>query len=222
MFTKKDVAKTIDHSVLKPFATDKDIVDGCRMSKKWGVASMCVRPTDVALAAKELKNSEVGVSAVIGFPHGSNRPEVKALEAKLAIEDGAVELDMVMNIGKFLSGDYNFVQKDIEAVVAEAKKCNVIVKVILEICYLSPEQIAKACKIAEAAGADYVKTSTGFGDGPATPEAVEIMIKTVGKTMGVKAAGGVRTYETAVGYLKQGCKRLGAASTQAVLDGAPE
>jgi len=222
MFTKKDVAKTIDHSVLKPFATDKDIVDGCRMSEKWGVASMCVRPTDVALAAKELKNSEVGVSAVIGFPHGSNRPEVKALEAKLAIEDGAVELDMVMNIGKFLSGDYDFVRKDIEAIVAEAKKSNVIVKVILEICYLSPEQIAKACKIAEAAGADYVKTSTGFGDGPATPEAVEIMIKTVGKTMGVKAAGGVRTYETAVGYLKQGCKRLGAASTQAVLDGAPE
>jgi deoxyribose-phosphate aldolase len=183
---------------------------------------MCVRPTDVALAAKELKDSEVAVSAVIGFPHGSNRPEVKALEAKLAIEDGAVELDMVMNMGKFLSGDYDFVRKDIEAVVAEAKKSNVIVKVILEICYLSPEQIAKACKIAEAAGADYVKTSTGFGDGPATPEAVEIMIKTVGKTMGVKAAGGVRTYETAVGYLKQGCKRLGAASTQAVLDGAPE
>ena len=222
MFTKKDVAKTIDHSVLKPFATDKDIVDGSRMCEKWGVASMCVRPTDVTLAAKELKNSEVGVSAVIGFPHGSNRPEVKALEAKLAIEDGAVELDMVMSIGKFLSGDYGFVQKDIEVVVAEAKKCNVTVKVILEICYLSPEQIAKACKIAEAAGADYVKTSTGFGDGPATPEAVEIMIKTVGKTMGVKAAGGVRTYETAVGYLKQGCKRLGAASTQAVLDGAPE
>lgn len=232
MFTKKDVAKTIDHSVLKPFATDKDIVDGCRMCEKWGVASMCVRPTDVSLAAKGLKDSEVAVSAVIGFPHGSNRPEVKALEAKLAIEDGAVELDMVMNIGKFLSGDYDFVQKDIEAVVAEAnpapaagagaKKRNVIVKVILEICYLSPEQIAKACKIAEAAGADYVKTSTGFGDGPATPEAVEIMIKTVGKTMGVKAAGGVRTYETAVGYLKQGCKRLGAASTQAVLDGAPE
>jgi len=222
MFTKKDVAKTIDHSVLKPFATDKDIVDGCRMCEKWGVASMCVRPTDVSLAAKELKNSEVGVSAVIGFPHGSNRSEVKALEAKLAIEDGAVELDMVMNIGKFLSGDYDFVRKDIESVVAEAKKSNVIVKVILEICYLSPEQIGKACKIAEAAGADYVKTSTGFGDGPATPEAVEIMIKTVGKTMGVKAAGGVRTYETAVGYLKQGCKRLGAASTQAVLDGAPE
>ncbi len=222
MFTKKDVAKTIDHAVLKPFATDEDIIAACRMCSERGVGCFCVRPTDVALAAGHLKDSEVKISAVIGFPHGSNRPEVKALEAKLAIKDGAVELDMVMNIGRFLSGDYDFVQKDIEAVVAEAKKCNVIVKVILEICYLSPEQIAKACKIAEAAGADYVKTSTGFGDGPATPEAVEIMIKTVGKTMGVKAAGGVRTYETAVGYLKQGCKRLGAASTQAILDEAPQ
>ena len=127
-----------------------------------------------------------------------------------------------MNVGKFLTGDYDFVQQDIEAVVAEAEKSNVIVKVILETCYLEEEQIAKACKIAEAAGADFVKTSTGFGDGGATPEVIDIMIKTVGRTMGVKASGGVRTYETAVGYLKQGCKRLGVASTQAVLDGAPE
>jgi deoxyribose-phosphate aldolase len=222
MFTRKEVAGTIDHAVLKPFATDKDIIEGAKMCDKWSVASMCVRPTDVALAARQLKDSKVAVSVVIGFPHGSNRPEVKALEAKLAIEDGAVELDMVMNIGKFLSGDYDFVQKDIEAVVAEARKTGAIVKVILEICYLSDEQIAKACKIADAAGADFVKTSTGFGDGPATPEAIDIMTKTVGKTMGVKAAGGVRSYETAVGYLEQGCKRLGVASTQAVLDGAPQ
>jgi deoxyribose-phosphate aldolase len=222
MFTRDQVAKTIDHAVLKPFATDKDVIEGCKLCDKCGVASMCVRPTDVVLAAKELKDSEVDVSMVVGFPHGSNRPEVKALEAKLAVEDGAVELDMVMNIGKFLSGDYDFVQKDIEAVVTEAKKSNVIVKVILEICYLSDEQLAKACTAAEAAGADYVKTSTGFGDGPATPKAIDIMMKTVGSTMGVKASGGVRTYETASGYLNQGCKRLGVASTQAVLDGAPE
>jgi deoxyribose-phosphate aldolase len=222
MFTRKEVARIIDHAVLKPFATDADIIAGCKMCAEREVGCFCVRPTDVALAAKELKGSETAVSAVIGFPHGSNRPEVKALEAKMAIEDGAVELDMVMNVGKFLTGDYDFVQKDIEAVVAEAKKSNAIVKVILEICYLSPEQIAKACKIAEAAGADFVKTSTGFGDGGATPEVIDIMIKTVGKTMGVKASGGVRTYETAVGYLKQRCKRLGVASTQAVLDGAPE
>ncbi|NQT41480.1 MAG: deoxyribose-phosphate aldolase [Planctomycetes bacterium] len=222
MYTRKEVAATLDHAVLKPFATDSDVTEGCTMCREREVAAICVRPTDVPLAAKILAGSKVAPAAVIGFPHGSNRAEVKALESKLAIEDGATELDMVMNVGKFLSGDYDLVQRDIEAVVAEAKPKNVCVKVILESCYLSPEQIAKACKIAEAAGADYVKTSTGFGDGPATPEAIDIMIKTVGQTMGVKASGGVRDYETAVGYLKQGCKRLGVASTVVLLDGAPE
>ena len=222
MYTRKEVARTIDHAVLKPFAVNKDVIEACRMCDERGVGSICVRPGDVSLATKELKESDCCVSTVIGFPHGSNRPEVKALEAALAIQDGAVELDMVMNVGKFLSGDFDLVRKDIEAVVAEAKKHNAIVKVILEICYLSGEQIAQACKIAEAAGADFVKTSTGFGDGPATPEAIDIMVKTVGQTMGVKASGGVRSYETAVGYLKQGCTRLGAASTEAILDGAPE
>jgi len=222
MYTPEQVAATIDHAVLKPFATDQDIVDNAKMCAERKVASMCVRPTDVTLAVKELKESGVDVSMVVGFPHGSNRPEVKALEAKLAIEDGAVELDMVMNVGKFLSGDYDFVQKDIEAVVAEAKKSNVLVKVIQETCYLTPEQVAKACQLCEAAGADYVKTSTGFGDGPATPETIQIMMDTVGKTMGVKASGGVRTWETAVGYLDQGCKRLGVGSTEAVLDGSPD
>jgi len=223
MYTKEQVAKAIDHAVLKPFATDQDVIDNAKMCRERGVGDFCVRPTDVALAVKELEGSDTSVAAVIGFPHGSNRPEAKALEAKLAIEDGATELDMVMNIGKFLSGDYNFVQKDIEAVVAEArKKDGILVKVIQEICWLSPEQIAKACTICEAAGADFVKTSTGFGDGPATPEAIDIMVKTVGKTMGVKASGGVRTWETAVGFLDQGCTRLGAGSTVQILDGAPE
>ena len=222
MYTREQVAQTIDHAVLKPYATEKDVVEACSMCDKIDVASICVRPCDVALAAKELKDSDVKVSVVVGFPHGSNRPETKAAESKLAIEDGAVEIDMVMNVGKFLNGSYEFVQKDIETVVTEAKKNNVIVKVILETCYLSNEQIEKACKICEAAGADYVKTSTGFGDGPATPQVIDIMVKTVGETMGVKASGGIRSYETAVGYLKQGCKRLGVASTQAVLDGAPQ
>lgn len=221
MFTKEQVAKTIDHAVLKPFATDQDIIEGAKMCAERQVASFCVRPSDAALAAKELKQSGVPVAVVVGFPHGANRPETKALEARLAIEDGARELDMVMNIGKFMSGDYEYVQRDIEAVVAEAKKAAVIVKVILETCYLSQEQVEKACLISQAAGADYVKTSTGFGDGPATPEVIDIMIKTVGDTMGVKASGGVRSWETAVGYLEQGCKRLGAASTEAILDGAP-
>jgi deoxyribose-phosphate aldolase len=129
---------------------------------------------------------------------------------------------MVMNIGKFHSGKHDEVRKDIEAVVAVAKPSGVLVKVILEICWLSPDQVAQACRLAEAAGADFVKTSTGFGDGPATPEAIDIMTQTVGRTMGVKAAGGVRSYETACGYLDQGCTRLGAASTEKILDEAPE
>jgi deoxyribose-phosphate aldolase len=221
-FTRQQVAKAIDHSVLKPFFAAEDVVKGCNLCRARGVGNLCVRPSDVALAVRELKGSETTVSVVVGFPHGSNRPEVKALEARLAIEDGAVELDMVMNIGQFLSGNYDVVRKDIEAVVAVAKLRRVLVKVILETCWLTPEQIAKACRLAEAAGADFVKTSTGFGDGPATPEAVDVMIKTVGSGVGVKASGGVRTWETAVGYLKQGCKRLGVASSEAVLDGGPQ
>jgi deoxyribose-phosphate aldolase len=222
MYTRKQVAATIDHAILKPFATDQDVIDGCRMCDKYQVASCCVRPSDVALAAETLKDSAVKVSVVVGFPHGSNRTEVKALEAKMAFEDSAEEVDMVMNVGKFLSGDFAYVQRDIEAVVAEAKKCGGLVKVIQETCYLSLEQVAEACRICEKAGADFVKTSTGFGDGPATPEVIDVMIKTVGKRLGVKASGGVRTWDTAVGYLDQGCTRLGVGSTEAVLTGAPD
>ena len=222
MWTREQVAKAIDHAVLKPFATQQDTLDAAEMCRRRKVGNLCVRPTDAAIAAGALEGSDTTLAVVVGFPHGSNRPEVKALEARGAIADGATELDMVMNIGKFLSGDFDYVRKDIEAVVAEAKGKNVLVKVILETCWLAPEQIARACKLAEAAGADFVKTSTGFGDGPATPEAIDVMMKTVGQTMGVKASGGVRSYETAAGYLDQGCKRLGAASTEKILDEAPE
>ena len=221
-YTKAEVAKVIDHAVLKPNSTDKDVLAHCKMCVERGVGDICVRPTDVALAVKATRGSHTTVACVVGFPHGSNRPETKALEAKLAIQDGVQELDMVMNIGKFMSGDYAFVQKDIEAVVAVARPKGVLVKVILETCYLTPEQVAKACKLAEAAGANFVKTSTGFADGGATPEVIDIMLKTVGKTMGVKASGGVRSWETAVAYLQQGCKRLGVGSTEKVLDGAPD
>ena len=222
MYTREQVAKVIDHAVLKPVATDSDVLANARMCVERGVGDFCVRPTDVAAAVKAVRGSHTTVACVIGFPHGSNRTEVKALEARLAIQDGATELDMVMNIGKFLSGDFAFVQKDIEAVVAEAAPKGVLVKVILETCLLTPEQVAKACKIAEAARANFVKTSTGFADGGATPEVIDIMLNTVGMTMGVKASGGVRTWETAVAYLKQGCKRLGVGSTEKVLDGAPD
>lgn len=223
MWTRTQVARTIDHAALKPFMTDEDIVGACQIGRQYGVASVCVRPSDVALAAKELAGSAVAVSVVVGFPHGANRPETKALEARLAIEDGARELDMVMNIGKFLSGDFEWVERDIRAVVAEARRHEgILVKVILETCYLSPPRIVRACEIARAAGADFVKTSTGFGDGPATPEAVAAMQKTVGDSMGVKPSGGIRNYQTACQYLDLGVQRLGVASTEAILKEAPE
>jgi deoxyribose-phosphate aldolase len=218
---KKTVAATIDHAVLKANQTDADVKAACVIGKKYGVASICVRPTDVSLTARELKGSKVMTSTVIGFPFGHHRPEVKALEARLAIEDGAEELDMVMNIGRFLSGDFDHVEKDIAAVVAEAKPKRVPVKVILEVCYLTPEQIAKACLIAERAGAQFVKTSTGYGTGNATGEAVALMLKTVGRSMKVKASGGIRTWDAAVGFLDQGANRLGLSATEAVVDGAP-
>lgn len=220
MYTKEEVAKAIDHAVLKPFAGDADVAKAAKMCVARGVGCLCVRPSDVRLAAEALRGSPVKTCAVIGFPHGSSRPEVKALEARLALEDGAAELDMVWNLGKFLSGDREAVRRDIEGVVREARPRGALVKVILETCYLSPGQVAEGCRIAEAAGADFVKTSTGFGDGPATPAVIDVMVRTVGKTMGVKASGGIRNWETAVGYLKQGCRRLGVASTEAVLDGA--
>ena len=225
-YTREQVAATIDHATLKQTQTDQDIIDNAKMCAENKVASMCVRPTDVALAVKQLEGSGVPVAVVVGFPHGYNKSETKALESRLGIEEGAKEIDMVMNIGKFLSGDFDYVQKDIEAVVAEAKPKGVLVKVILETCFLDDDEVVKACKIAEAAGADFVKTSTGFGaddkrSKSATPEVIDIMIRTVGETMSVKASGGVRVWETAVGYLDQGCKRLGVASTVQVLSGAP-
>ena len=220
-YTRAQVAKTIDHAVLKPFAASEDVVKAARMCRARGVGNLCVRPTDVAVAAECLKGSETTVAAVVGFPHGSNRTETKVLETRLAMDDGAVEIDMVWNLGRFLSGDEDYARAAIAAVVAEARQRRGLVKVILETCWLKPDQIARGCAIAEAAGAAFVKTSTGFGDGPATPEAVAVMRRAVGSRLGVKASGGIRSWETAVAYLAQGCRRLGVASTEAVLDGGP-
>jgi deoxyribose-phosphate aldolase len=220
MWTRQQIAQTIDHAVLKPVNTDQDVIEACRLAREYGLASVCVRPTDVPLAAAELQGSVVVPSTVIGFPHGIQRPEAKALEARLAIADGARELDMVMNSGRFLSGDHEFVRREIAGVVAEAHPQGVLVKVILETCQLTPEQIAVACRLAQAGGADFVKTSTGFAEKGATPEAVRVMLETVGGALGVKASGGIRNYEQAVLYLDMGCKRLGTTGTVAILDGA--
>jgi deoxyribose-phosphate aldolase len=199
--------------------TVEEVVAACETAKRWQTASVCVRPCDVGLAAGELQGTAVKVGTVIGFPHGSTHSMVKVQEAERALADGAVELDMVMTVGRFLSGEWEYVENDIRGVVRVAHERKALVKVILEVCYLSDVQIAEACKIAEGAGADFVKTSTGFGSGGATPEAVGIMVATVGVTMGVKASGGIKTFDQAVGYLRQGCQRLGVGATEALLRG---
>ncbi len=219
MYTKEQIARTIDHAALKANMTDKDIADACELGRKHKVATVCVRPSDVPLAAKLLAGSGVKVCSVVGFPHGAHKPETKAAEARAAIADGARELDMVMNIGKFLTGDRAWVLRDIQAVVNEAKPKGALVKVILETGYLTLEQVADACRIARDAGADFVKTSTGFGDGAATKEVIDVMMRTVGDTMGVKASAGIRDYKTAAAFLDQGCKRLGTAGGTAVIVG---
>lgn len=218
--TLKEIAKTIDHAVLKPDFTDTDLEQHAKMCMEFGVFSMCVKPCDIKSAKKLLSGSDVKVSCVLSFPHGADATSVKIFQAKQAIGDGTDEIDMVMNIGKFLSGDYNYVLEDIRAVVDIAHSQGVLVKVIQESGFLTPEQVAKACELSYEAGADFVKTSTGFGPGKATPEVIAIMVKTVGGKMGVKASGGIRTPEDAAAFLKQGATRLGIGSTEAVLKGA--
>ena len=218
-YTVQEVASRIDHAVLKPDMTEQDVRDNAKMCIERGVASMCVRPCDVKLTAGLLKDSPVMVSCVVSFPHGADTTPVKAFQAEQAIRDGVQEIDMVMNIGRFLSGNYDAVRDDIKAVVDVAHAHDVKVKVIQESGFLTLEQVAGACELSYEAGADFVKTATGFNSTPATPEIVDVMIKTVGDRMQVKPSGGIRTWQAAVDYLEQGADRLGTGSTVAVLDG---
>ena len=224
--TVADVAQTLDHAVLKPEYTAADLATHAAMCVARGVGCICVRSCDVAAATRLVAGSPVVVASVIGFPHGAQPAAVKALESRLAIDAGARELDMVINVGALKSGDERTVRDDIAAVVAEAKPRGVLVKVILETCYLGPAEIATACRLAEEAGADFVKTSTGFGvksGGPtgATPEAVRIMLDAVGGRLQVKASGGIRSWDEAVAYLDMGCTRLGVGDAEAILVGRP-
>ena len=219
--TTASVARMLDHAVLKPEFTAADIARHARMCIDRGVGCLCVRSCDVAAAARLVAGTPVVVAAVIGFPHGTQRPEVKALEARLAIAEGARELDMVLNVGALRSGAEEAVRADIAAVVAEARPHGVCVKVILETCLLTTEQIVAACRLAEEAGADFVKTSTGFGAGGASPEVVRTMLDAVGGRLGVKASGGIRTWEDAVRYLDMGCTRLGVGDAAGILAGRP-
>jgi deoxyribose-phosphate aldolase len=195
MITKEYVASIIDHTVLKPDAMPEEIIILCKEAAQYKFASVCINPCYVELAAKELKNSSyVKVCTVIGFPLGASSTKVKAMETKQAIEDGATEIDMVINIGRLKAGELDYIKQDIQAVV-NAAKGKAIVKVILETCLLTDEEKVTACKLSKEAGADFVKTSTGFSKWGAKPEDIKLMRETVGPEMGVKASGGVHNFE---------------------------
>jgi deoxyribose-phosphate aldolase len=214
----RDVAKTIDHSLLRPELDDEFIDDGCRLAAEYDVASVCVRPVDVRRARELLDGTDVAVGTVIGFPHGSSRTDTKVYEAQRALEDGASELDMVINIGVLKSGRDVDVQADIAAVVDVAHAAGAMVKVIFENAYLTPEEIVRACHAAEAAGADFVKTSTGFAASGATHDDLRLMRASVSPHIQVKAAGGVRSLDALLEVMALGVTRVGATQTKQMLD----
>lgn len=215
--TAKDIAKMIDHSLLNPKMTRQDILDGCEIAKKYDVASVCVKPSFVGDAGEALKGSDVLLSTVIGFPHGSNLTEVKVCESRLALKQGCKELDMVLDIGKLLGGEYDYVEADIRAVCEAAHGVGAIVKVILENAYLNDELIAKACRSCEKAGADFVKTSTGYAPSGATLKDLRTMRASVSDKIRVKAAGGVRTLDAALKVRAVGASRFGCTATAAIM-----
>lgn len=220
MITPHDIAKMLDHSLLKPEMDEATIRRGLEVAKQYDVASICVRPCDVKLAREMLAGTQVHVSTVIGFPHGSNRTEVKVLEAQLAMDDGATELDMVLNIGRLLSGAEDEVRADIKAVVDAAHARGALVKVILENAYLTDAQKVLACRLATEAGADFVKTSTGFAPSGAKIEDLKLMRDSVPENVKVKAAGGVRTLDAVLACREAGCTRCGATATEAIMQEA--
>jgi deoxyribose-phosphate aldolase len=214
-----DLAGMIDHTLLKPDATQDQVAQLCYEARKYGFASVCVNPTWVELCAQLLKGSPVKVCTVIGFPLGASAPEVKTFETRTAIHQGAGEIDMVINIGALKARDLELVAKDIRGVVAAAHAEGAIVKVIIEAVLLTDEEKTIACLLSKEAGADFVKTSTGFASGGATVHDVELMRKTVGPEMGVKAAGGVRTYQDAENMIKAGATRIGASAGVKIIQG---
>ncbi|MFD3445929.1 deoxyribose-phosphate aldolase [Microbacteriaceae bacterium 4G12] len=210
-----NIAKLIDHTILKPDTTKEDVLKVLEEAKKYNFASVCINPTWVKLAAEELAEHDVDVCTVIGFPLGANTTETKVFETKDVIAKGATEVDMVINVGALKDGDNELVEKDIYEVV-QAAKGKALVKVIIETCLLTDEEKVRACQLAVKAGADFVKTSTGFSTGGATAEDIALMRKTVGENVGVKASGGVRTREDAEKMVKAGASRIGASASVAI------
>ena len=216
--TERELAKTIDHSLLKPELDDAFIEAGCRLAAEYDVASVCVRPADVKRARAILDGSGVAVGTVIGFPHGSSTTAAKVFEARDALTNGATELDMVIQIGALRSGRDQDVRDDIAAVVRVAHEAGAIVKVILENAYLTDDEKVRGSRLTEAAGADFVKTSTGFAPSGATHEDLAIMRRTVSDRVQVKAAGGVRTLDDLIAVMNLGVTRIGATQTKPIID----
>jgi deoxyribose-phosphate aldolase len=217
--TERQIAKAIDHSLLRPELDDAFVEAGCRLAVEYDVASVCVRPVDVRRAAAILAGSDVKVGTVIGFPHGSSTTATKVFEAERAMEGGATELDMVIDIGALKSGRDEDVRHDIEAVVAVAHRSSgAIVKVILENAYLTDDEKVRGSRLTEAAGAEFVKTSTGFAPSGATHEDLALMRRTVSPDVQVKAAGGVRTLDALIDVMNLGVTRVGATATKAIID----
>lgn len=215
-----NLASMIDHTLLKPDATADQIAQLCYEARKYSFASVCVNPTHVELCADLLQDTKVKVCTVIGFPLGASAPEVKAFEAQQAIHDGATEIDMVINIGALKAEDYTQVAQDIREVVRVGHAAGALVKVIIETALLTDEEKVKACLLSKEAGADFVKTSTGFSGGGATVEDITLMRRAVGPKMGVKASGGVRNFEDARNLVNAGATRLGASAGVKIVKGA--
>ena len=217
-YTYRDIAKMIDHSLLNPVLTDPELEQGCRLAREYGVASVCIKPYAVKAAARWLEGAGVAVGTTIGFPHGGHATSVKVAEAQTAIADGAGELDMVVNIGKVLSGDWAYVEADISAVAQAAHAAKSLVKVIFENCFLRSEHKERLCQICGEVGADFVKTSTGYGDGGAADDDLRLMRRCSPPQVQVKAAGGIRTLDRLLAVRALGVTRVGATASKAILD----
>ncbi len=213
-----DLQKYIDHTILKPDASKEDIIEICSQAKQYGFYSVCINPFYVPLVKKELEGSNVKITSVVGFPLGANTKEVKAFEAKQAVNNGADEVDMVINIAALKNKDYDIVREDIIAVLNSIED-KAILKVIIETCLLTDKEKIKACEITKEAGAHFVKTSTGFSTGGAELEDIKLMRKIVGEKVGVKASGGIRDKEKTIAMIEAGANRIGASSSVTIVTG---
>ena len=218
ILTYETIAKRIDHSLLGPTMTESQLEEGCQLASDYGVASVCIKPFAVPIATRLLAGTGVEVGTTIGFPHGGHATAVKVLEARRALDDGATELDMVINIGQAIGGHWSLVRDDIGAITELAHQHRAIVKVIFENCYLNDDQKSKLCQICGEVNADYVKTSTGYGTGGATREDILLMRKFSPAHVKVKAAGGMRDLDSAIAFAELGCDRLGLSKTAEILD----